>query len=61
MEQVRFDAALHSSTAGERALRLQNYPNQIDDKTLRDRFSRLTALQNEHSLASNQSVEGELQ
>jgi len=61
MELVRFDAAFTFQYSRRTGTPAADYPEQIDDKTLRDRFSRLTALQNEHSLASNQAVEGELQ
>lgn len=61
MEQVRFDAAFTFQYSRRTGTPAAEYPDQIDDQTLRDRFSRLTALQNEHSLTSNQALEGQLQ
>ncbi len=58
MEQVRFDAAftfIYSPRPGTAAA---SFSDPVPEEVVSDRFSRLLALQNAHSLASNQSVVG---
>lgn len=61
METIRFDAAFTFQYSRRSGTPAAEYPDQIDDQTVKERFGRLLALQNEHSLASNQSVENTLQ
>jgi tRNA-2-methylthio-N6-dimethylallyladenosine synthase len=56
MAQVRFDAAFTFQYSRRNGTPAADYPGQIDEATMKDRFSRLVALQNEHSLASNQTT-----
>ncbi|MBN1776450.1 MAG: tRNA (N6-isopentenyl adenosine(37)-C2)-methylthiotransferase MiaB [Clostridiales bacterium] len=58
MEQVQFDAAftfIYSARPGTAAA---SFSDSVPEEVVSDRFSRLLALQNAHSLASNQSVIG---
>lgn len=61
MAQIRFDAAFTFQYSRRTGTPAASYPDQIDDQTMRDRFARLLALQNEHSLASNESTLGTVQ
>ena len=58
MNDVRFDSAftfLYSERPGTPAAQMTD---RIDEQTMHDRFNRLVALQNEHSLASNMTCKG---
>lgn len=57
MREVRFDSAYTFQYSRRHGTPAAEYPDQVDDVTVRERFGRLLALQNEHSLASNLSVE----
>ena len=59
MEKVRFDSAftfIYSPRPGTPAA---EYTDQVDEKIVSERFERLLALQNQHSLESNKQLEGE--
>ncbi|NLW10987.1 MAG: tRNA (N6-isopentenyl adenosine(37)-C2)-methylthiotransferase MiaB [Clostridiaceae bacterium] len=60
MRQVRFSSAftfIYSKRTGTPAAELDD---QIDAAVIKERFKRLLDLQNEHSLASNLEIEGQL-
>ncbi len=61
MKAVQFDAAFTFQYSRRNGTPAANYPDQVDDATVKDRFGRLLALQNEQGLLSNQSIENTLQ
>lgn len=61
MAQVRFDAAFTFQYSRRNGTPAAAYEDQVDDETVKDRFGRLLALQNEHALQSNLSIENTLQ
>ena len=59
MEKVKFDSAftfIYSRRTGTPAAKMEE---QISDDVIKERFSRLTKLQYEHSLQSNKKLEGQ--
>ncbi len=61
MEAIKFDAAFTFQYSRRTGTPAADYPDQVDDQTVKERFGRLMDLQNTHSLASNQSVENTMQ
>jgi tRNA-2-methylthio-N6-dimethylallyladenosine synthase len=61
MSAIRFDAAFTFQYSRRSGTPAAEYPEQVDDQTVKERFGRLLDLQNAHSLASNQSIEQTLQ
>jgi len=61
MEQVRFDAAFTFQFSKRTGTPAATMAEQIPDDVVRERFGRMLALQNSHSLASNQALNGSLQ
>ncbi|MDD2533676.1 MAG: TRAM domain-containing protein, partial [Eubacteriales bacterium] len=61
MDAVRFDGAFTFQYSRRNGTPAADYPDQIDDQTVKERFQRLLAKQNEHSLASNLSIDSTYQ
>jgi tRNA-2-methylthio-N6-dimethylallyladenosine synthase len=58
MEAVRFDAAFTFHYSKRTGTPAATMAEQVPDDVVKERFARLLALQNSHSLASNQALEG---
>ena len=61
MDRIRFDGAFTFQFSPRPGTPAADMEGPIDAATVTDRFDRLVALQNAHSLASNRTVEGTVQ
>ena len=61
MQQVRFDAAFTFQYSKRTGTPAASMADQVSDAVVRERFGRMLALQNSHSLASNQALADSLQ